>query len=77
MAVRGGGEFFNANHLRMLGEERRDINKSREAAHETKIKGLVHNLKGTDRRLILRAKITGAWLSVRGTTVSVTVLSAT
>ena len=67
----------NASHLQTLGEERRDRNKYREAANKTKLKGLVRNLKGTNRRLILRDKITGSWLSVRGTTVSSTVLSAT
>ena len=45
--------------------------------NETKLEGLVCDLKGTNICLILRAKNTGAWLSVRGTTVSGTVLSAT
>ena len=45
--------------------------------YETKIKGLLCNLKGTDKSLILRAKSTGAWISLRGTTFSGTVLSAT
>ena len=46
-------------------------------ANETKLKGLVRDLKGTHRHLILRSKSTGAWLSVRGTTVSGTILSDT
>ena len=54
----------------------RDRQKYREVANETKLKGLVQNLKGTDRRLIIWAKITGAWLIVHITTVSVTLLSA-
>ena len=41
-----------------------------------KLKGLIRNLKDTDNRLILHAKTTGAWLSISGTTVSGTVLSA-
>ena len=45
--------------------------------NETKLKSLVRYLKGNDRRLILRTKIKGAWLSICGTTVSVIVLSAT
>ena len=73
----GAGAFSNANHLRTLGEERRDGNKYQDAVFETKLKGLFRDLKGTNKRLILRAKSTGAWLSVRGTTVSGTVLSAT
>ena len=67
-AVTGGGAFSNADHLRTLGEESRDGQKDRDVANETKLKGLVRYLKGTDRRLILRAKSTGAWMSVRDTT---------
>ena len=69
--------MYNADHLRTLGEGRCDRKKDREAANETKIKGLVRNLKGTNRCLILRSKSTSAWLSVHGTTVSGTVLYAT
>ena len=76
-AVTGRGEFSNANHLRTLSEERRDKKKSRGVAYESRLKGLVRNLKVTDKPLILRTKSTGAWMSVRGTTVSGTVLSAT
>ena len=76
-AVTGGGAFSNADHLRTIGEERRDGQKDWEVANKNKLKGLVQYLKGTNRRLILRAKITGAWLSVRSNTVSGTVFSAT
>ena len=69
MAVPGGGAFSNDNHLRTLGEERGDEKKDQEAANKTKLKSLVCNLKGTYIRLILCAKITGVWMSVRGTTV--------
>ena len=72
----GGGAFSNADHLRTLGEERRDRNKDRDAAYKTKIKVLVRYIKGNKKRLTLRAKSTGVWLSVRGTVVSGTVLSA-
>ena len=51
-----GGAFSNANRLRTLGEERHDIKKDRDDVYETKIGGLVCDLKGTDKRLILRAK---------------------
>ena len=54
----GVGVFSNDDHIRTLGEERRYRKKYREAANETKVKGLVQDLKGTDRRLILRSKIT-------------------
>ena len=76
-AVTWGGALSNADHLRMLGEERLDGKKDREAAYKTKLNGLVHNLKVTDWHLILRAKNTGAWLSIRGNTVSGAVLTAT
>ena len=42
-----------------------------------KLKGLFQNLKDTNRRILLCAKITGSLMSVRGTTVLGTVLSAT
>ena len=76
-AVIEGGAFSNANHLRTLSEERRDGKKYWDAAYETKLKGLFRNLKGIDKRLILRVKCIGYWPSVRGTIVSGTVLSAT
>ena len=41
-----------------------------------KLKGLVGNIIGTNRRLILRAKNTGDWLNIHGTAVTGTVLSA-
>ena len=76
-AVTGGGAFSNADHRRTISEERCDRKKDRDDSYETKIKGLVRYLQVNDKRLLLRAKSTGAWLSVRGTTVSGTVLSAT
>ena len=65
------------NKVITLSEERRDRNKDRDAVYESKLKGLVSDIKSTDKRLILRAKSTGAWMSVCGTIVSGTVLSAT
>ena len=75
--VTRAGVFSNSDHLWALGKERREKKEDREAAYETKLKGLVQYLKVTDRRIILCAKITYAWLSVRSTTVSGTVISAT
>ena len=74
---RGEGGGSNSDHLPTLGEERRDKQKYREVENETKLKVLFQYLKVTHSHLILQDKITGAWLSVRGTTVSGTVLSAT
>ena len=76
-AVAGGGAFSNADHLRTLSEEQRDRNKSQDVEYKSRLKGLVRDIKVSDNRLLLRAKITGSWLSVHGATVSGTVLSAT
>ena len=73
----GGGAFSNDYHLQTQGEERHDGKKDWEAVYKNELRGLVCYLKGTDRYLILRAKSIGAWMSVRGTAVSGTVLSAT
>ena len=45
-------------------------------ANEDKLKGLVKDLEATDRRLILRAKNTGSWLTVQDTKVTGTVLAS-
>ena len=45
--------------------------------YDSRLKGLVIDIRGTDKGLLLRVKSIGVWLSVRGTTVSGTVLSAT
>ena len=76
-AVTGGGKFSNAVHLRTLSENPQEGKKDCDFAHKSRLKGLVRDIKGTDKRLLLHAKITSAWLSVRGTIVSGTVLSAT
>ena len=73
----GGGSFFNADHLQTLSEDKCDGKKYQDVAHESRLKGLVCNIKGTDKHLLLRSKRIGTWLSGCGTTVSGTVLSAT
>ena len=75
--VTGGGSFSNANHLWTLSEDQHDGKKAWDIVYEYRLKGLVRDLKGTDKRLLLRAKGTGAWLIVCSTIVSGTVLSAT
>ena len=72
----GRGAFFNVKHIRTLSEERRARKKDWDTGYKSKLKGLVSNLRGTDKQLLLRAKSTGAWLSIYDTTVSGTVLSA-
>ena len=76
-AVTGEGAFSNANHLLKFREERRDGQKNRDDANDAKLKELVADLDTTNRRLIIHAKNTGAWLNVRGTTVTGTLLAAT
>ena len=76
-AVTGEGAFSNADHLWNLSEERRDRKKDRDVVYEYRLKGSVRNIKVTDKLLLILAKSTGVCLSVRGTTVSGTVLSAT
>ena len=51
--------------------------KIRDDTIESNIKGLFKDLAALDYRLIIRTKSTGFWLTVRGTTVTVTVLAAT
>ena len=58
-------------------EERRNRQKYRDKANESKLKGLYRELNYTGRIFILYTKITGAWMDIRGTTVIVTVLLAT
>ena len=76
-SMMGGRAFSNDNHLRTQGEERHDRKKDWDALYETNLKGLVWDLKGTNKRLIICIKSTGAWLSICGTIFSGTVLSAT
>ena len=59
----GAGEFFNAYHLLFLRKERRDGQKKRDDANDAKLKGLFGDPIGTNRRLILRTKNKGPWLS--------------
>ena len=51
--------------------------KIRDDANNTKLGVVVKNLKAPDRRLILHAKHTGSWMTIKGTMVTGTVLCAT
>ena len=55
---------------------KKGLMKKRYDVNVTKLKEIVTNLNGNDHFLILRAKNIGAWMNVRGTTVTVTVLAA-
>ena len=74
--VIGEGCFSTDNHLLELREEIQD-EKIWDDANDSKLKGLVDDLEAPDLRLILCAKNTGSWLSMRGTTVTGKVLAAT
>ena len=69
------GEFSNANHLLVLREERCNGQKNRGDANDAKLNGLVGDIIGTNRRLILHTKNTGAWMKVQVTMLTGTVFS--
>ena len=75
-AVMGEGTFSNAIKFLVLREERRDGQKIWDNVNDAKLKGLVADLDGTSHCMIVRSRNTGAWLNVRGTTVTGTVLLA-
>ena len=59
----------------MLRKERPNGQKNQEYKNDATLKGLVRYIIVTNRRLILRAKTTGAWLNVQVTTVTGTVFT--
>ena len=69
-AVTGGGEFSNAKHLHTLSEEQNEGKKYQDVAYKYRIKGLLSDLKSTDKPLLLLTKSTDDWLSVPETVVS-------
>ena len=76
-SVTGVGGLSNADYLQTLSEERCGRKKDRNVAYNSRLKGLVSDLKGTDKCLPICAKSTGTWMIVHSNTVSGTVLSAT
>ena len=73
----GKGKFSNSGHLLSLREERRDRQKIRDDANSAKLNELSKYLDGTDCRLILRVKNTGACLNAWVNTVTGSLLVAT
>ena len=73
----GRGALSNADHLMEIRVERRDGKKNQNEVNETKLRGLVRDPIGTDQCLILRVKITGARLNLRGYMVTGIVFPAT
>ena len=53
------------------------MKKIEDDANQAKIKVLVKDLEALDRRLIVCAKNTGSWLTIRGTVETDTVSAAT
>ena len=74
--VKEESAYFNANRLLALREEIHDRQKNRDDVNDFKLKELVVDLNSTDRRLIICAKNTGAWLNIKVTMVMVTLLVA-
>ena len=73
----GQSELSDANHLQSIREYRSNRQKKWYDANDTKLGGLVENLKSSDRRSTLYAKKTDSWMTLKGTTVTSTVLAAT
>ena len=73
---RGGGVYPKPITYCCLGKKG-VMAENRDDANDIKIKGLVSNRIVTDQQLILRNKITGACLNVRGTILKITVFLAT
>ena len=68
--------FSNDNHLLALREKRPNGQKNWDGVKDAKIKKPSTDIDSTNCCLILRAKNTGAWMNVRGTTVTSTVFSS-
>ena len=66
-SVTGRGKLSTTNHPLEIREERRDRQKIWDDANNAKLKEIVDIIKATDCRLIIRARNTGSWLTIRGT----------
>ena len=75
-AVMGKRVFLTADHLWAVKEERRDRKKYRDDANDAKLSGIVNPQGNLEKRLFLRTKNLGSWMSVRGTAVTGVVLAA-
>ena len=69
--------FSTVDHIPAVIGERRDKKREQDTANDVKLQGIVSHQCTTKKRLLLGAKHTGAWLSVRGNTVTGTVIAAT
>ena len=76
-SVTGERELSNADHLWVVKEERRDGKKYWYDGNDAKLRVTVNDQVDFEKRIFLQAKHTGSWLSVRGTTVTGTVLADT
>ena len=76
-SIKGERAFSTPDHLLTLREESSDGLKIRDDVNEAKLKVLAKVIESLDLYLIICAKNTGSWLTVRGTTVTSTVLAAT
>ena len=76
-AVTGKWEFSTTYHIWAVKGERQEGGKYLDIANDVKLQEIVSDQGDFNKRLFLRAKHTGAWLSIQVTMVSITVLGAT
>ena len=71
------GGVSTSDNLWAVKEERQDGNKDRDDANDTKSRRIINAQGNLDKRLFMRANHMGSWMSVQGTTVTGTLLTAT
>ena len=76
-AVKVEKEFSTADHLLAFKEERWDGKTDQGVANDVKLRKIVSNKSALEKRPFLCAKNTGSWMSVQGTMINGTVLTAT
>ena len=74
--VTGVREFSTTDHLQAVNEEMLDGKKDWDDANDSKLKVIVNDQGDVEKILFLRTKYTGSWMSVQGTMVTGTVLTA-
>ena len=75
-AMKGESGFSTTDILQAVKEEIRDGRKTRDDVNEAKVEVIVDTLDTFDHHQFLRAKQTGSYMNIQGTTVTGTVLSA-
>ena len=76
-AVKGKRDFSTSDHIRLVKGYRWDGKKERDATNDTNLQGIFSDQGAFERIIFPRAKHMSAWLSIQGTTFTVTVLATT